>query len=150
MQRCLLLPFDLNKCLLGPRYKLCYSIWPIFSKSSQYCVVKISHFGKKSQINHQKRFLTLARLPLCFWPKDHKKIITGSLLWGHMTCKIWETISKYHCLIYVLWLLNKRPWKSNNWKSFFEKIRYVESRETISKYNCLLDRQEYVNISTLF
>ena len=67
MYRCLLLPFDLNKSVLGPRCKLCYSIWPIFLKSSQYYVVKISHFGYNSQINHQTCFFTLARIP--FWKK---------------------------------------------------------------------------------
>ena len=40
MPRCLILPFDLNKCLLGPRLKLCYSIWPIFFKSSQSFVLE--------------------------------------------------------------------------------------------------------------
>ena len=33
---------------------------------------------------------------------------------------------------------------------FFEEIRYAKSGETISKYHCLLDRQEYVNTSTNF
>ena len=35
------------KSVLGTRYKICYSIWLLFLKSSQDYVVMISHFGQK-------------------------------------------------------------------------------------------------------
>ena len=47
MKRCLLLIFDFLKHVLGPRYKLCYSILTLFLKNSQDYVVMISHFGQK-------------------------------------------------------------------------------------------------------
>ena len=64
MKRCLLLPFDFFKPVLGTRYKPCYSILTLFLKNSQDYVVMISHFGQKSQINHQTCFSTLARMHL--------------------------------------------------------------------------------------
>ena len=64
MKRCLLLPFDFFKPVLGTRYKPCYSILTLFLKNSQDYVVMTSHFGQKSQINHQTCFSTLARLHL--------------------------------------------------------------------------------------
>ena len=69
MKRCLLLPFNFIKWFLGPRYKLCFSLWPFFWKNSQDYVVIISHFGQESQINHQTCCLTASRIHLCCQPK---------------------------------------------------------------------------------
>ena len=68
MKRCLLLPFNFFKPVLGTRYKLCYSILTLFLKNSQDYVVMISHFGQKSQINHQTCFSTEARMHI--WLAD--------------------------------------------------------------------------------
>ena len=70
MKRCLLLPFDFFKPVLGTRYKPCYSILTLFLKNSQDYVVMISYFGQKSQINHQTWVSTLARMHL--WTRSAK------------------------------------------------------------------------------
>ena len=61
---CLFLPFDLNKCLLGPIYKLCCNILTLFLKISQDHVV-MATLAKKSQRNYQTCFSAYARMHLC-------------------------------------------------------------------------------------
>ena len=47
MKKCLHLPLDFFKPVLGTRYKLCYVILTLFLKNSQDYVEMISYFGQK-------------------------------------------------------------------------------------------------------